>query len=79
MPELKTRGFPLIQQTAYQQGISCEDATFAVFESLSHLTRNGKTVLQTVYDLEKAFDGVEYAILLKHLYSTGVVGSAGGP
>ena len=71
---LKTRGFPLIQQSAYQQGISCEDAAFAVFESLSHLTRNGNTVLQTFYDLEKAFDSVEYAILLKHLYSRGVHG-----
>ena len=74
LPELNSRGFPLIQQTAYQQGISCEDATFAVFETLSYLTRNGNTVLQTLYDLEKAFDSVEYGILLKHLYSRGVHG-----
>ena len=74
LPELNSRGFPLIQQTAYQRGISCEDATFAVFETLSYLTRNGNTVLQTLYDLEKAFDSVEYGILLKHLYSRGVHG-----
>ena len=66
--------FPLIQQTAYQNGISCEDATFAAYETLSYLTRNGNTVLQTFYDLEKAFDSVEYCILLKHLYSRGIHG-----
>ena len=74
LPELESKGFPVIQQTAYQKGISCEDATFAVFETLNYLIRNGNTVLQTFYDLEKAFDSVEYCILLKHLYSRGVNG-----
>ena len=69
--------FPLIQQTAYQNGISCEDATFAAYETLSYLTRNGNTVLQTFYDLEKAFDSVEYCILLKHLFSRGIHGKCG--
>ena len=74
LPELRCRGFPLIQQTAYQSGISCVDATFAAYETLSYLTRNGNTVLQTFYDLEKAFDSVEYCILLKHLFSRGIHG-----
>ena len=64
----------MVQQTAYQKGISCEDATFTVFEVLSYLMRNGNTVFQTFYDLEKAFDSVEYVILLKHLYNKGVNG-----
>ena len=59
LPELRCRGFPLIQQMAYQNGISCEDATFAAYETLSYLTRNGNTVLQTFYDLEKAFDSMD--------------------
>ena len=45
-----------------------------MFETLNYLIRNGNTVLQTFYDLEKAFDSVEYCILLKHLYSRGVNG-----
>ena len=67
LPELETKGFPSIQQTAYQCGVSCEDATFAVYETLTHLARNGNTVFQTFYDLEEAFDSIEYYILLKHL------------
>ena len=74
LPELESNGFPSIQQTAYQRGVSCEDATFAVYETLTHLTRDGNTVYQTFYDLEKAFDSVEYCILLKHLYSKGICG-----
>ena len=74
LPELESNGFPSIQQTAYQRGVSCEDATFAVYETLTHLIRDGNTVYQTFYDLEKAFDSVEYCILLKHLYSKGICG-----
>jgi hypothetical protein len=74
LPEFETKGFPSIQQTAYQCGVSCEDATFAVYETLTHLARNGNTVFQTFYDLEKAFDSVEYCIVLKHLYSGGTHG-----
>ena len=74
LPELETKGFPSIQQTAYQCGVSCEDATFAVYETLTHLAQNGNTVFQTFHDLEKAFDSIEYYILLKHLYSSGIHG-----
>ena len=37
--------------TAYQHGVSCLDAMFSAYETL---TRNGNTVFQTFYDLEKA-------------------------
>ena len=47
LPELESKGFPSIQQTAYQCGVSSEDATFAVYETITHLTRNGNTVFQT--------------------------------
>ena len=33
-----------------------------------------ETLFQTFYDLEKAVDSVEYCILLKHLYSSGIHG-----
>ena len=74
MPELESKGFPSIQQTAYQRGVSCEDATFAAFETIAYLTRSGNTVFQTFYDLEKAFDSIEYCVLLKHLFSKGIHG-----
>ena len=45
-----------------------------LYETLSYLTRNGNTVFQTFYDLEKAFDSVEYYVLLKHLFSRGIDG-----
>ena len=40
MPELKSKGFPSIQQIAYQCGVSCEDATFTMHghEAFTHLT-----------------------------------------
>ena len=71
IPELESKGFPSIQQRAYQRSVSCEDATFAAYETIAHLTRN---VFKTFYDLEKAFDSTEYCILLKHLYSKGIYG-----
>ena len=74
LPELESNGFLSTQQTAYQRGMSCEDATFAVYETLTHLTRDGNTVYQTFYDLEKLFDSVEYSILLKHIFSKGING-----
>ena len=66
--------FPLVQQTAYQHGVSCLNATFSAYETLSYLTRNGNTVFQTFYDLEKTFDSVEYYVLLKHLFLRGIDG-----
>jgi hypothetical protein len=74
LPELESKGFPSVQQTAYQRGISCEDATFCVHETLNYLTRNGNMVFQVLYYLKKAFDSIEYGILLKHLYCKGIHG-----
>ena len=74
LPELEDRGFPSVIQIAYQHGVSCEDATFSVYATVSHFVRNRNTVLQTFYDLEKAFDSVECCVLLKHLFSRGING-----
>ena len=48
---VESKGLPLVQQTAYQHGVSCLDAMFSAYETL---TRNGYTVFQTFYDIEKA-------------------------
>ena len=39
----------------------------------SHL-QHGSTAYQCFYDLEKAFDSVEYCVLLDHLYRSGING-----
>ena len=52
LPELGSRGFPSNQQTVYQHGISFEDATFSVFETLSYLSWNENSVFRIFYDLE---------------------------
>ena len=54
------------------QGTTCLHATFSAYVTLSYLTRDGNTVFQTFYDLEKTFDSVEYYVLLKHLFSRGI-------
>ena len=36
LPELEDRGLPSVIQTAYQHEVSCEDATFSVYETVGH-------------------------------------------
>ena len=67
-------GFPHISQTAYHRGISCFDALFSTQESLLKFVRDGDSSYLCRYDLEKAFNRVEYATLLSHLYNLGIDG-----
>ena len=76
MPSFDESGIPHINQTAYQRGMSCHDATFTVLESIRKYLRSGDSVFQIFYDLEKAFDSVEFPVLLKHLYGAGIHGKA---
>ena len=76
MPSFEESGIPHINQTAYQRGMSCHDATFTVQESIRKYLRSGDSVFQIFYDLEKAFDSVEFPVLLKHLYWAGIHGKA---
>ena len=50
------------------------DATEVVQEAISSHILYGSTAFQCFYDLEKAFDSVEYCILLDHLYEAGIDG-----
>ena len=73
-PLLEEVGFPDFSQTAYQKGISCSDAIFAMQEALlTHARDNSKPFL-CFYDVEKAFDSVELPILLKELWAIGING-----
>ena len=73
-PVLEDLGIPDSLQTAYQKGISCMDAIYATQEVLmTHLQDGGHPYL-CLFDIEKAFDSVEFPILLRHLYDIGVNG-----
>ena len=73
-PLLEEAGVPDFAQTAYQKGLSCADAIFAMQETLLTHVRDGGKPFLCLYDIEKAFDSVEIPILLKQLYSIGING-----
>ena len=63
---------PHINQTGHQKGNSCADAIFATLEVISQFVSDGDKVYMCLYDLHKAYDSVEYSILLKRLYEAGI-------
>ena len=73
-PILSERGFPHQAQTAYRRGISCCDAIFSTQESILKYIREDENPTLCFFDLEKAFDSVEYDVLLEHLFRIGVNG-----
>ena len=76
LPVLQEGGFPHISQTAYISGCSCIDGLFVTNETLHSFRRNEDNPYLCLYDLEKAFDSIEYVHLLKHLYRLGINGKA---
>ena len=68
------RGFPYPSQTAYQKGLSCIDAIFSTQEVILKHIREGDTPYLCFFDLEKAFDSVEYSTLLSHIFKLGMNG-----
>ena len=67
---------PHFLQTAYQRGVSCEDAIFATQEAALKVLREGGKAFLSLFDLEKAFDTIEKAVLLQCLYNKGICGRA---
>ena len=65
---------PHVNQTAYRKSVSCADAIFATQEVIARYLRGGSRVYMCLYDLQKAFDSVEYPVLLEKLYEVGVNG-----
>ena len=48
--------------------VSCEDVVFATQEFVTNYLREGSRVYVCLYDLQKAFDSVEYPVLLDKLF-----------
>ena len=76
LPVLKEHGFPHPSQTAYLKDRSCIDGVFVTNEVLTKLLTSGDSPYLCLYDLEKAFDSIEYDVLLHHLYAAGINGKA---
>ena len=55
----------------YRRGVGCTDAIFATQETIAKHVREGSAVHMCLYDLQKAFDSVEFPVLLDHLFSIG--------
>ena len=62
-------GVSHINQTAYRKNVGCIDAIFATQETIAKYVREG-----SLYNLHKAFDSVEFPVLLDRLFSTGING-----
>ena len=75
-PTLDEIEFPDINQTAYQIDISCADAVFSTQEVLLNYISQGENPFLCFYDIEKAFDSVEFPVLLHHLFSIGIRGKS---
>ena len=65
---------PHCNQSAYRRNVSCADAIFATQETISRYISDGSNVFMCLYDLQKAFDSVEYPILFQRLLDVGVNG-----
>ena len=68
--------FPHRNQTGFVKKTSCTDAIFSSYEILSRLTRGGDTAYICFFDLQKAFDTVQYPLLLKRVFERGINGKA---
>ena len=65
-------GLPHPNQSAYRRSVSCADAIFATQEVINRYLQEGSSVYMCLYDLQKAFDSVEFPVLLRRLFNVGV-------
>ena len=73
---LTERGIPHPNQTAYRKRVSCAEAIFSTLEVVSQHSQNNEKMYMCFYDLQKAFDSIQYPVLLTRLYEAGVDGKA---
>jgi len=71
-PLFMEAGLPHPNQSAYRKRVSCADAIFATQEVINRYLQEGSKVYMCLYDLQKAFDSVEFPVLLKRLFDVGV-------
>ena len=64
-----------INQSAYRKAVSFDDAIFATQEVVAQYLRGGSCVYMCLYVLQKAFDSVEYPVLLEKLFDVAMNGN----
>ena len=64
-PLFMEAGLPHPNQSAYRKRVSCADAIFATQEVISRYLKEGSRMYMCLYDLQKAFDSVEFPVLLR--------------
>ena len=64
---LSESGILHLNHTAYRKGVSCGEAIFSTLAVLSVYSQHCEKVYMGFYDLQKAFDSIQYSILLKRL------------
>lgn len=62
---------PHVIQSAYKKKVSCADAIFATLKVIARYLKGGSRVCMC---MQKAFDSIEYPVLLKRLYDLGLNG-----
>ena len=62
-------GFPHQNQSAFRKHVGCSDAIFATKKLIPRYMSKGFTVHMSLFDLEKAYDSVEFAVLLDQLFT----------
>ena len=63
---------PHPNQSAYRKKTSCADIILATQEAISRYVQGGDRVFMCLYDPSKAFDLVEYSVLLRRLFNIGI-------
>ena len=71
-PHLEELGIPHANQSGYRKYTSCADAIFSTAELVSYYLSQRENMYLCCYDLQKAFDSVEYGVLLCQLYDVGI-------
>ena len=66
-PVLEDASIPQFTQTAYRKGVSCQNSIFAGTECNSTFVNGGDNVYTCFYNLDSAFDTVEFSVLLTEL------------
>ena len=65
---------PHLNQTGDQKKVSSVEAILSTMEAVLQFAQQGERIYMCFYDLQKAFDSVQYPVLLKRLYETGIKG-----
>jgi hypothetical protein len=74
LPVFEDLNIPNINQTGYRKHVSCTDAIFSPPQKCFHTTFTSlrQLIYLCCYDLQKAFNSVEYGVLLCRLFDAGI-------